>query len=141
MSAAAQTWTFPAGQKYVDKDGIEHTIKTGETLTLKFNDTGVGGDFQGREGDTDKVTCTDGFVFDVECDPRFIFSSSVDGSASFDNGELCTVEQDGTRLRWKVKSLTMANADGVGATNVTQMILEQNRNPMRVITWANIDTA
>jgi len=140
MSAAAQTWTIPAGQKYIDKDGIEHIITTSEDMKFAFTDTGTGGNFVGTV-DTTKVTCTDGFKFEIEVDPRFTFSSSADGSATFNNGELCTLEQSGTRVPWRVISLTLANADGVGSENITQMVLEQVDNVQRVITWSSITSA
>lgn len=140
MSASAQTWTFPAGQKYIDKDKIEHTIATSQNLKLTFTDDGTGGRFIGTIGDTDKVLCTDKFTFEVECDPRFEFNSSADGSATTENGVICFVEEGNVRHPFKVKSLTIANADGVGSNNITQMILESKLHK-GIITWALITTA
>ena len=141
MSAASQTWTFPAGQKYVDKDGIEHVIATAQDLLFAFTDTGAGGVFKGRTGDTGKVVCTDGFTFDVEVDQRFQFESGADGAANKNCGQICTVDETGVRIVWNVVSLTLADADGVGAANVTEIVLEQVNNIQRRITWAAIDTA
>ena len=141
MSAGSQTWTIPAGQKYIDKDGISHVITTSEDILFTFTDDGTGGRFIGRIGDATKVLCTDGFKFDIECDPRFTFSSSADGSATLNNGELCIVEQSGTRVPWNVRSLTVADADGVGSNNISSITLEQVDNTSRTITWALVTTA
>ena len=141
MSAASQTWTFPAGQKYVDKDGIEHTIATSQDCLFAFTDTGSGGVFKARMGDTSKVVCTDGFTFDIELDQRFQFESGADGAANISCGELCIVEEGNVRTDWKVTSLTLADCDGVGSNNVTEMKLEQVDNTSRKITWALITSA
>lgn len=138
--ATDQTWTLDvAGLKYIDKDMIEHIINTNETLILSFTDTGVGGNFIGQVGGG-KITCTDGFEFIVEADGRFEFKSSADGSATFENGEICFVEEGNVRHPFKVISLNMADADGVGANNITEIILESLLHG-RQITWTNINTA
>jgi len=136
---AAQTWTLDvAGLVYIDVTGKAHTITTNETFKLTFTDTGDGGTFQGLEGGGE-VECSDGFSFLPECDGRFKFDSSVDLSASINNGELCFVEDGFNRHVWSVISLTMANADGTGANNITTMTLESKVHGRQVI-WTNINT-
>lgn len=140
MSAANQTWTIDtAGQKYIDKDRIEHIITASEALKLAFTDDGVGGRFIGDVGAT-PIKCTDGFRFKVEIEPRFEFKSSADGSATLENGEICFTEEGNVRHVYKVISLNMSNADGVGSDNVTEIILESQKHGLKM-TWANIDTA
>lgn len=138
---ATQTWTIDtAAQKYIDRNGIEHTITTNETMTLTFTDTGDGGTFIGLVGGG-KVTCTDGFEFEPSSDSRFTFSSSVDGSATKLNGEIAFVEEGNVLNVFEVTSLTMTNADGTGANNIVSITMEQIANRMRTMTWANINTA
>lgn len=141
MSAANQTWTLDvAGQKYVDKDGIEHIINTNETFLLDFTDTGVGGVFVGRPGGG-KITCTDKFEFEPSSDSRFQFVSSVDGVATGLNGSIAFIEEGNVLNEFEVTSLNISNADGVGTDNVTSITLEQIANRMRKMTWVTIDTA
>lgn len=128
-----------AGLKYIDKDKIEHVININETLTLDFTDAGVGGKFTGLTGGG-KITCADGFEFTVEADPRFEFRSSADASATTDNGEICFVEEGNVRHPWKVFSLTMTDADAVGANNITEIIFESLQHGLKM-TWTNINTA
>lgn len=138
---ATQTWTLDvAGLKYIDKDGIEHTITTDETMTFTFTDTGVGGTFVGLV-DGGKVACTDGFSFEPSSESRFTFASSVDGSATGLNGEVAFIEEGNTLNVFEVTALNMSNADGTGANNVTSITLEQVANRMRTMTWTDINTA
>jgi hypothetical protein len=137
-----QVWTIDAtGQKYIDKDGIEHIIAANGAFSLSFTDDGVGGRFIGICGDASPVACSDGFHFRIEGDPRFEFTSSADGSVTLKNGEICFKEQSQVRTAWRVTALNMSNADGVGSDNVSSITLEQVDNPMRVITWSTINTA
>lgn len=139
---ATQTWTLDvAGLPYVDKDGIQHTITTNETFTLDFTDDGVGGRFIGLSGTAEDMVCTDGFRLKIHADPRFEFTSSADGSATLRNGHIAFIEEGNVLNEWSVASLTMSNADGVGANNVTSITLQQVANRMRSITWTNINTA
>lgn len=141
MSAANQTWTLDvAGQKYIDKDGIEHVINTNETLRLDFTDTGTGGVFVGAVGGG-KITCTDGFEFEPSSDSRFQFTSSVDGAVSGLNGEIAFMEEGNVLNVFEVTALNMTNADGVGADNVVSIVMEQVANRMRTMSWSNINTA
>lgn len=141
MSAAAQTWTFDlAGQKYIDKDGVEHVIGTNQTMRLDFTDLGTGGIFVGVGG-ASKVVCTDGFSFTVEADTRFQFLSSVDGAATGLNGQICFVEEGNYRRVFDVKELNLVDADGVGANNITSMVMESVDNRMRTMSWSAINTA
>jgi hypothetical protein len=128
-----------AGLKYIDKDGIEHVINTNETMTLTFTDTGTGGTFVGLVGGG-KMTCTDGFEFEVSSESRFVFLSSAD-EETFQNGEIAFVEENNVLNVFEVTSLTMTNADGVGANNITEIVMEQVANRMRKMTWTNINTA
>lgn len=138
---ATHTWTLDvAGLKYVDKDGIEHIINTNETMTFTFTDTGTGGKHVGLVGGG-LVACADGFSFTLECDSRFEFESSADGSATLRNGEVCFVEEGNVRTPWEVVNLTMTDADGTGANNITSITMEQVHNRQRVMTWTNINSA
>lgn len=140
MSAASQTWTLDTtGMKYIDRDRIEHIITANEALYFTFTDDGVGGRFIGALGTNGSVLCTDGFRFKCSTDSRFEFTSSVDGSATINNGEICFVENHAVHP-FKVTSLTIANADGVGADNVTTITLESIFNGLKM-TWTLIDTA
>lgn len=129
-----------AGLKYIDKTGVEHVITTNETMTLTFTDTGTGGKFIGLTGGG-KITCTDGFEFEVSSDPRFTFSSSADGSATGYNGEIGFYEEGNILNVFEVTSLNMTNADGVGANNIVSITMEQVDNRMNTMTWTNINTA
>lgn len=141
MSAANQTWTFDvAGLKYIDRNGIEHTITTNETLRVDFTDTGTGGVFVGAVGGG-KVTCTDGFEFEPSSESRFKFVSSADGSATKLNGEIAFIEEVNALNVFEVTSIELSNADGVGANNVASMTMEQVANRMRTMTWTGINTA
>ena len=137
---ATQTWTLDvAGLKYVDKDGILHTINTNETMTFTFTDTGTGGTFIGLVGGG-KVTCTDGFEFEPSSDSRFVFTSSVDGTSVL-NGEVAFIEEGNVLNVFEVTSFSISNADGTGADNITSITFEQVANRMRTMTWTNINTA
>lgn len=129
-----------AGLKYVDKDGIEHTITQNETMTLTFTDTGTGGKFVGLVGGG-KVTCTDGFEFEPSSETRFEFTSSADGSATTRNGEIAFVEEGNVLNVFEVTSLNMTDADGTGANNIVSITMEQVACRSRVMTWTNINTA
>lgn len=140
MSAANQTWTLDvAGQKYIDKDGIEHTINTNETFLLDFTDLGTGGVFVGRPGGG-KITCTDGFEFEPSSDSRFQMVSTADSLTGL-NGSIAFIEEGNVLNEFEVTALNMSNADGVGADNVVTITLEQVANRMRKMTWTNINTA
>jgi len=128
-----------SGLKYIDKDKIEHTITQNETLTLTFTDLGTGGKFVGLEGGG-LIACTDGFSFTPECDKRFEFYSSADGSATYENGEICFVEEGNVRHPFKVKELNMTDADGVGANNIVSIVMESLLHG-GIMTWTNINTA
>ena len=138
---ATQTWTLDtAGLKYIDKDGIEHVINTNETLTLTFTDTGTGGKFIGLVGGG-PIHCTDKFAFEPSSGSRFVFTSSVDGSATFLNGSIAFVEEGNVLNEFEVTSFTITNADGTGANNIVSITMEQVANRMRTMTWTNINTA
>ena len=138
---ATQTWTLDVTTlDYIDKTGIAHRINTNETLTLDFIDEGVGGVFRVLIGGG-RIDCTDGYSFEPHAESRFEFRSSVDGSATLANGEIAFKESDGAIAPWRVISITMTNADGVGADNVVEIIMEQVNNPGRRMTWSNINTA
>jgi hypothetical protein len=128
-----------AGLKYIDKDRIEHTINTNETLTLTFTDEGTGGLFVGLIGGG-LIGCTDGFQFTPECDPAFGFRSSADGSTTLNNGNFCFVEEGNVRHHFRVSSLNMTNADGVGANNIVSITFESLIHGL-TMTWTNINTA
>jgi len=140
MSAANQTWTFPANQKYIDANGIEHIINTSETLRLDFTDTGTGGVFVGAVG-AGKATCTDGFEFEAHSESRFKFTSSANGAATLSNGEITFIEENNRLNTFEVISLNMADADGVGANNITVISMEQVANRANKMSWALITTA
>lgn len=140
MSAANQTWTIDAtGQKYIDKDGIEHVITANGAFKLAFTDDGVGGRFIGDAAQA-AVGCTDGFKFILNQDPRHTFISSVDGSATLMNGDISFIEEGNVMHTFRVISLNMSNADGVGTDNVTSITLESKRHG-GIMTWSTIDTA
>ena len=137
---ATQTWTIDtAAQKYIDTNGIEHTINTNETCTFTFTDTGTGGTFIGLVGGG-PIHCTDGFAFEPSSDSRFVFTSSADSLTAL-NGEVAFVEDGNVLNVFEVTGLNMANADGTGANNIVSITMEQVANRMRTMTWANINTA
>jgi len=138
---ATQTWILDvAGLKYVDKDKIEHTINTDESLTLTFTDAGTGGTFVGLEGGG-LIVCTDGFSFTPECDKRFVMTSSIDGtSVGQPNGEICFVEENFVRHPFRIGSLAMTNADGVATNNITSITFESILHG-GTMTWTNINTS
>ena len=138
---AVQTWTLDvAGLQYVDKDGINHTINTNETMTFTFTDTGVGGTFVGLVGGG-KITCTDRFEFEPSSESRFVFTSSVDGSATGLNGEVAFIEEGNVLNAFEVTSFNITNADGTGSDNIVSITMEQVANRLQVMTWTNINTA
>lgn len=128
-----------AGLKYVDKDMIEHIITTNETMTLTFTDTGDGGNFIGLVGGG-KVTCTDGFEFEVSSDPRFEFRSSVDDTTTDQNGDICFIEEGNVQHEFRVSALKMTDADATGANNIVSITFESKMHG-RTMTWTNINTA
>ena len=137
---ATHTWTMDvAGLKYIDKQGIEHTINTNETMTFLFTDLGTGGSHIGLVGGG-KVTCTDGFEFEPSSDPRFVMTSTADSSTPL-NGSLAFVEEGNVLTEFEVTELNMANADGTGSNNIVSITLEQVANRMRKMTWTNINSA
>jgi hypothetical protein len=136
---AVQTWTLDvAGLKYIDKDRIEHIINTNETLTLIFTDEGTGGLFTGLI-DGGKITCSDKFEFTIECDPIYGFRSSADGSVTLNNGNVCFVEEGNVRHHFRISSLNIADADGVGANNIISIIFESLIHGL-TMAWTNINT-
>ena len=140
MSAAAQVWTLDtAGLKYVDRDRIDRVIRTNATLALTFTDDGVGGRFIGTIGNA-PMTCTDGFKLQIECDPRFEFKSSADGSSTLQNGEVCFIEDNNVRHPHRVVAFTITDADGVGSDNIVSITFESVLTGLR-FTWTNVNSA
>lgn len=107
---------------------------------MTFTDTGDGGTFVVLAGGG-KITCTDGFEFEPHAGSRFVFTSSADGTATGLNGEIAFMEENNVLNVFEVTSLTMADADGTGANNVTSITMEQVANRMRTMTWTNINVA
>ena len=138
---ATHTWTLDlAGQLYIDRTGTTHVINTNETMTFTFTDTGTGGTHTGLVGGG-LVACTDGYSFTPECDSKFVFTSGADGVAAISAGQVCFVEENNFQNIFNVTSLTMVNADGTGANNITSITMEQQDSPSNVMTWTAINTA
>ena len=137
---ATHTWTLDVTTlKYIDKDGIEHTINADETLTFTFTDLGTGGRHQVLIGGG-TIVCTDGFTFEPHAEARFEFLSTAD-SNTHANGEIAFIEEGNVLNVFRVAELNMTNADGTGANNIVSITLEQVANNARKMIWTNINTA
>lgn len=140
MSAANQTWTLDvAGLKYIDRNGIEHTITTNETMRFDLTDLGTTGILVAAVGGG-RVTCTDGFEFEPHADTRFQIGPLSDG-ANVVSGEVCFKEEGNVLNVFEVTAITISNADGVASNNVSSITMEQIADRTHTMTWTGINTA
>ncbi len=139
---ATHTWTIDtAASPWVYSNGEATTISgTAETIAFTFDDKGDGGIHYGI-GSNQDLTLADGSVLTIEADKGFtFFQSGTDGAAKTDCGSIWVRIDGGLKEEVEVASLTMANADGTGANNVTAITFEYPGKPYRW-SWANVNTA
>lgn len=147
MADATHTWTLDTGSEdYVDINRVKHRITVNQTMQFYCTDLGTTGEFVGTftyAGDgSERVMCDDGFSFIPNGDKRFTFYSGANATEreGMVNGEVCFEEASGAMHVFRVKKLTMADSDGVGANNITSITLESTRHG-ETMTWTNINTA
>jgi len=134
---ATKTFTFPASQKYTDKNGKPHVITTSQTFTMDMTDDGTTARYTGLSGN--KITMTSGENIVLEGDPAFSFMNiTADGSAVKNAGAISFRETDNSLNSWNINSVTIDDAD---VPTTCTMILERKDSPMVTITWTTLTVA
>lgn len=141
MSFAAQTWTMnTAGpEKWILSDGTITTLKdTAQTVSFTATDTGDGGIYFGKAGNSIALIDGSNLIFDGNKDITF-FKSEADG-ATVRNGSIWARIDGGKLEEVSIVGMTVTNGDAVGADNLASITFEYPGKPYRW-TWTLIDTA
>lgn len=137
---ASKTFTIPASQKYVYRDGTIGTITTNQTFTMDMTDESSPATAATYRGlvTSSAVTLTDGNTIYLDGDPINSFIYVADNSATADAGGLCFFEMDNSRNFWKVTSADFDDADSPGSVTLK---LERMDNPIYQVTWTSVTIA
>ncbi len=130
-----------ASSPWVYSNGIATTVLgTSQTFKFDFNDTGAGGDYFGA-GVTSQISLADGNKLDINMDKGFtFFQVDADATSKTSAGAIQVKSYLNKYEQVNVVAVTMANADGTGADNLTSITFEYPGKPYRW-TWANVDMA
>ena len=133
---AVRTITLDTNEaSYTDKWGDNNKIANGQTFSLNFTDTGAGGVYSGASASS-SILLANGDTIYLEADPQWMrLEVDADATAKVNAGYITFIEKDGSRNQWKVRSITMADADGTGANNVTSLVMERVDNPSIALTF------
>ena len=146
MADANQVVTVDtANQKYVKRNGVETTIDgSSETFSLRIIDLNDDAHWEGGGALTTNniMALADGSKIRISKSNIFLHLSTLDDGVAVKNpGSIWIEEDDGYVSEWKVTSMTVADADSVGANNITTMTMERAEAPIHQVTWTNLNTA
>ena len=128
---AARTITIDTGEMtYVDRHGEASAVVNGQTFKWNYTDIGTGAVYTGA-ADSSDILLSNGKTIVLESDPKWSwFTVTANATAEVNAGYLTFLEDGFVRNQWKVRTATLADADGTGASNITTMTLERVDNPM-----------
>ena len=146
MADANQVVTVDtANMKYVKRGGVETEINgTSETFPLRIIDLGTTGIWEGGGSiaESNIMALADGSKIRISKALRFTHMGILANATAIPNpGSIWIEEDDGIANEWKITTMTVADADGVGANNITTMTMERADSPIHQVTWTNLNTA
>lgn len=123
---------------YTDREGRISTVVNAEDFKLNFVDTGTGGVYTGC-ATSSIIALSNGRKIELEADPQWtFFEVTANATATPKAGQITFKEDGNVRCPWRIRTVTLADADGTGAQNITTMVLSRVDNPMITMTLTNV---
>ena len=137
---STKTFTLAgAGMVYTDRHNLNHVITTNETFAMDMTDLGTAGAYRGlTSGSTIALETGEKIVLEGDSTFSFFLDSAGDAVAQLNAGSLWFKETDGYRAEWKIRSVTLDDAD---APSTAIFELERVDAPIISVDWTGITVA